>query len=68
LEEVGVQFLLGKQAIVPTRVGNVQIIGLDYFHPGDSRRTDNVISVLHSNPPGADQVLRIVLLHDPGEI
>ncbi|MFZ5480035.1 MAG: metallophosphoesterase [Myxococcota bacterium] len=61
LADAGVRLLVDEAAVVDTRVGKVQIVGLDHRW---SRR-DRHARVLHAHPR-PEGALRVVLLHDPG--
>jgi len=66
LQDIGIEFLVGDEATIDTAKGLVQIIGLDFHYPIDPQRTPHIESVLSKYPARNEQVLRVVLLHDPG--
>jgi len=62
LVECGIKLLIDEQVIIQTRLGNVQIIGLDFLFRG---KKPHIESTLSQFPPNPDGFLRILLLHDP---
>jgi predicted MPP superfamily phosphohydrolase len=62
LTEVGVRLLNDAQTVVPTRLGPVEVVGVDFRF---SNRAAAVEAVLARTPP-VPAVLRLLLLHDPG--
>jgi predicted MPP superfamily phosphohydrolase len=61
LADAGVRLLVDNSEVVRTRLGPVQMVGLDHRWAGRERHAD--VLAAHPRPAGA---LRIVLLHDPG--
>ena len=64
LAAANVRLLIDEAVTVKTRVGRVQIVGMD-FHWRDRARTMRGVLVDLVRPPRGEG-LRIVLLHDPG--
>jgi predicted MPP superfamily phosphohydrolase len=62
LEQAGVKLLIDESASVPTELGRVEVIGIDFRFRG---RAAHVADVL-ARHPRSDAALRIAMLHDPG--
>jgi predicted MPP superfamily phosphohydrolase len=62
LELAGVRLLVDESITIPTRVGRVQIIGMDFHWRDRARAMKGVLIDLVRPADG----LRIILLHDPG--
>jgi predicted MPP superfamily phosphohydrolase len=62
LAQTGVRLLNDAQAVVPTRLGPVELVGVDFRF---SDRAAAVGAVL-ARTPAVPAVLRLLLLHDPG--
>jgi predicted MPP superfamily phosphohydrolase len=62
LEAAGVRLLIDEAVTVETRVGPVQIVGMDFHWRDRARKMRGVLVDLVRRP----EVFRLVLLHDPG--
>lgn len=62
LESAGVRYLVDEAVVVPTAVGSVQLVGMDFVWRGRPEHLQRVCAE-YPRLPG---VPRIVLLHDPG--
>lgn len=60
LDQAGVRFLLDEACVVDTRVGPIQLVGMDFRWRDRARHMRAVLDPLPRGP------FRLVMLHDPG--